>query len=146
MLSRSADRAGLLAVLLMVWVGTAGAQLRTDPARWAVGQDGIRLVSEAVVDLRTTTPAPIDPYAYRRGLFSAIGLYEYKPATVVLGQYSRPHYALGFQSELMRDAMAFAGLDAESCVAPMVRMRARQAAVTGDTSLSMTMLARCTFR
>lgn len=138
-------RAALL-VCLAVLAGSAGAQLRTDPARWDAGQDGIKLHSDQIVDLRTTVPKPIDPYAYKRGLFSAIGLYEYKPTVAVEGQYTRPHYALGLQSDLMRDALSLVGLEAESCVAPMVRLRARQTAITGATGVSMSVFARCRFR
>lgn len=146
MLPRSTvvSRAALL-VCLSALGGSACAQLRADPSRWGGGQDGIKLQSGEVVDLRTTAPKPIDPYAYKRGLFSSIGLYEYRPAGAVPGQYTRPHYAFGLQSELMRDALSLAGLEAESCIAPMVRLRARQATVTGATGISMSLFARCTF-
>jgi hypothetical protein len=146
MLPRSTvvSRAVLLVCLSAV-AGSVSAQLRADPSTWGAGRDGIRLQSGAVVDLRTTAPPPIDPYAYKRGLFSSIGLYEYKPAGAIPGQYTRPHYALGLQSELMRDALSLAGLEAESCVAPMVRLRARQTTITGATGFSMSLLARCTF-
>ena len=96
-------------------------------------------------DLRTTTPPPLDPYAYKRGLFSSMGLYEYKPIAASPGAYSRPHYALGLHSDVMRDALSLTGLDAESCIAPMLRLRARQTTVTGANGLSLTVLARCTF-
>jgi hypothetical protein len=74
-----------------------------------------------------------------------MGLYEYRPAGLLPGQYTRPHYALGLQSELMRDAMSVTGFEAESCVAPMVRLRAREAATTGSAGKSLTLLARCSF-
>jgi hypothetical protein len=144
MLPRSAVAVALLACLSAL-SGSAWAQLRTDPSTWGAGQDGIRLHSSEVVDLHTTAPRPIDPYAYKRGLFSSLGLYEYKPAGIVLGQYTRAHYALGLHSDLMRDALSLTGLEAESCVAPMVRLRARQATVTGASGVSMSLLARCTF-
>ena len=137
-------RASLL-VCLAVLAGSAAAQLRTDPARWGADQDGIKLHSDEVVDFRTTAPKPIDPYAYRRGLFSAMGLYEYKPMGAAEGQYAKPHYALGLHSDLMRDALSLTGLEAESCVAPMLRLRARQTTVTGANGVTMTVLARCTF-
>lgn len=130
---------------LSALAGCACAQLRADPSAWGAGQDGIKLHSGEVVDLRTTAPKPIDPYAYKRGLFSSFGLYEYRPAAAVPGQYTRPHYAFGLQSELMRDALSLAGLEAESCVAPMLRLRTRQASSTGASGISMSLLARCTF-
>lgn len=135
------------AMLLVLATGApALAQLRVDPSAWGGGHDGIRLHSEELVDLHTTSEKAIDPYAFRRGLFSTLGLYEYKPVGAVEGQYSRPHYALGLHSELMRNALALTGLDAESCVAPMLRLRARQATVTGSNGVSMTVFARCRFR
>ena len=45
----------------------------------------------------------------------------------------------------MRDALSLTGLEAESCVAPMVRLRARQPTATGANGVSLTFLARCTF-
>ena len=146
MLPRSTvvSRAVLLVCLSAV-AGSVSAQLRADPSTWGAGRDGIKLHSDGVLDLRTAAPKPIDPYAYKRGLLSSIGLYEYKPAGAIPGQYTRPHYALGLQSELMRDALSLAGLEAESCVAPMVRLRARQTTITGATGFSMSLLARCTF-
>lgn len=144
MLPRSAVAVALLACLPTL-SESACAQLRTDPSTWGAGQDGIRLHSSEVVDLHTTAPRPIDPYVYKRGLFSSLGLYEYKPAGVVFGQYTRPHYALGLHSDLMRDALSLTGLEADSCVAPMVRLRARQTTATGAGGISMSLLARCTF-
>lgn len=132
-------------VCLAAMAGPACAQIRTDPSQWGAGQGGIKLYQDPVVDLRTTAPKPIDPYAYKRGLFASMGLYEYKPAAAIEGRYTRPRYAVGLQSEFMRDALSLTGLAAESCVAPMVRMRARQATITGNTGVSMSVLARCTF-
>ncbi|HET9025077.1 MAG TPA: hypothetical protein VFN64_10925 [Burkholderiaceae bacterium] len=131
---------------LALLAGPGWAQLRADPSAWGAGRNGIKLHSEEVVDLRTTEQAPIDPYAYKRGLFSAMGLYEYKPMGAAPGQYTRPHYALGLHSDLMRDALSLTGLEAESCIAPMVRLRARQTTVTGSNGVSLTLLARCTFQ
>ncbi|MGZ8254280.1 MAG: hypothetical protein ACXWVT_05470 [Burkholderiaceae bacterium] len=132
-------------VCLAALAGSACAQLRTDPSQWTSGPSGIKRYSDPVIDLRTTTPKPIDPYAYKRGLFASMGLYEYKPEGTVEGRYTRPRYAVGLQSEAMREALSLTGLDAESCIAPMVRLRARQATITGNTGLSMSLLARCTF-
>ena len=72
------SRAALLGSLAIL-AGPGSAQLRADPSTWSAGRDGIKLHSEEIVDLHTTTPPPIDPYAYKRGLFSSMGLYEYKP-------------------------------------------------------------------
>ncbi len=137
--------AALLAWLVLA-AGPASAQLKVDASTWGEPPEGIkRRVDEAVIDLRTTTRPPIDPYAYRRGLFSALGLYELKPLDAVPGQYTRPRYALGMRSGVMRDALSMTGLEPDTCIAPMVRMRARPTALTGNTGISMTVLARCTF-
>jgi hypothetical protein len=125
------------------------AQLNTDPATWPAMHDGVKQHPDEVRDLRTTPERddrPIDPYAYRRGFFSSLGLYEYRKVGEVPGQYNRPHYALGMSSSAMRDVLSLAGLEADKCVAPMVRLRARDSSVTGAGSISMTLLARCTFR
>jgi hypothetical protein len=125
-----------------------GAQFAPDPSVLDPAPDGVKRHPAAVVDLRTVPEKdsrPIDPYAYRRGLFSSLGLYEYKRLGEEPGQYTRPHYALGLHSELMRDALSLTGLEAENCVAPMVRMRARQTTITGASGISMTVLARCSF-
>lgn len=137
-------RAALL-VCLSTLAASASGQLRVDPSTWGAGHDGIKLHSDEMIDLRTTAPKPIDPYAFKRGLFSSLGLYEYKPASGAPGQYARPHYAFGMQSELMRNALSLTGLETESCVAPMVRLRTRQTTITGATGVSMSVLARCTF-
>jgi len=131
---------------LAVPAGPGWAQLRADPSTWGAGQDGIRLHTPELVDLHTTSPKPIDPYAYKRGLFSSMGLYEYKPVGAVEGQYTKPHYALGLHSDTMRDALSLTGLEAESCIAPMLRLRARETTVTGANGISMTVFARCSFR
>ena len=140
-------RACLLAVLAVL-AGPVCAQLRADPSAWGAGQDGIKLRTPELVDLHTTSTSikTIDPYAYQRGLFSSMGLYEYKPMGAVEGQYTRPHYALGLHSDKMRDALSLTGLDAESCIAPMVRLRVRETTITGANGISMTVFARCSFR
>ena len=68
-----------------------------------------------------------------------MGLYEYKP----VGRGTRPVHAAalrarGCNPDLMRDALSLTGLEAESCIAPMLRLRARQTTVTGANGISMT--------
>lgn len=146
MASRSSAllRAALFGSLALL-AAPGSAQLRADPSTRSAGRDGIKLHSVEIVDLHTTTQPPIDPYAYKRGLFSSMGLYEYKPMGETPGQYTRPHYTLGLHSDLMRDALSLTGLEAESCIAPMVRLRARQPTATGANGVSLTFLARCAF-
>jgi hypothetical protein len=129
-----------------VLAGPCCGQLRADPALWTATRDSIKVHADEVVDLHTTdSNKPIDPYAYKRGLFSSMGLYEYKRIGETPGQYAKPHYAVGLHSEAMREALSLTGLDAEYCIAPMVRLRAREASVTGANGISMTVFARCTF-
>ena len=137
-------RAVLLACLSSL-PGIACGQLRVDPSTWGGDRDGIKFGPDEMVEVRTASPKAIDPYASRRGLFSSLGLYEYRPAGAAPGQYVRPHYAFGLQSELMRDALSLTGLETESCVAPMLRLRARQTTTTGSNGISMSLLARCSF-
>lgn len=131
--------------LLMAGVAPVAAQLRIDPSVWGAGQDGIRLSSQAALDLRAPARTPLAPEAGRAGLFSSLGLYAYQPVGAMPGHYVRPHYALGLHSDLMRDALVSAGLEARSCIAPMLRLRARPASSVSAGGLSFTLLARCTF-
>jgi hypothetical protein len=144
--ARSIAVRAVVAAWAAALAGPCCGQLRADPALWSAARDGIKVHADEVVDLHTTdSNKPVDPYAYKRGLFSAMGLYEYKRIGEAPGQYTKPHYAVGLHSEVMRDALSLTGLDAESCIAPMVRLRAREASVTGANGISMTVFARCTF-
>lgn len=127
----------------------AAAQVTFDPhidaATLAPVIEGMPIREAPSVNLHTVSEEkPIDPYAYRRGLMSAIGLYEYNPPSAVESGYRRPHYTLGFRSETMRDALNLTGVHAESCIAPMVRLRARPGP-DGNVNPSLTLIARCTF-
>ncbi len=66
------------------------------------------------------------------------------PQDQIPGQYTRPKYALGFQSETMRRWAKDFGIDAESCFAPIVRARTRLSQ-DGGLSGSLMMQARCSF-
>ncbi len=57
----------------------------------------------------------------------------------------RPHYALGFSSETMRAWMSDLGIDAENCVAPIIRLRTRIDA-GGEFRGSLWVHARCAVR
>ena len=140
--------AAAVAGSLIALATSASAQLKADASVWNTGRDGsVKLRVDEVIDLRTTDSSakPIDPYAYKRGLLSSLGLYEYKRPGELPGQYTKPHYALGLHSDVMREALSLTGLEAESCVAPMVRLRARETSITGAAGISMTVLARCSF-
>jgi hypothetical protein len=61
------------------------------------------------------------------------------------GTYTRPKVMIGVPSESMKSWMNSAGLNAEQCLLPMVRARARVSA-EGEASGVMWLYARCTFQ
>ncbi len=66
------------------------------------------------------------------------------------GSPTRPHHAVAFRSEAFRRfAHDGLGLDAERCLAPMVRLSTklgRVAGGTGDSNATFWLLARCSLR
>lgn len=60
------------------------------------------------------------------------------------GQYTRPRYALGFRSNTMRRWLKDLGMDAQSCLAPVVRLRT---SISSDFDVSGTLWihVRCSF-
>ncbi len=66
------------------------------------------------------------------------------PADVVPGRYSRPKYALGFRSDAMKGFARDMGLDADTCLAPLVRARVSLSQDSGAGGRLM-VFARCTF-
>jgi hypothetical protein len=66
------------------------------------------------------------------------------PADVVPGRYSRPKYALGFRSDTMKGLARDMGLDADTCLAPLVRARVSLSQDSGGSGRLM-VFARCTF-
>lgn len=54
---------------------------------------------------------------------------------------TRPHYALGFASEAMRNWMNDIGIDAGTCTAPIIRLRTR--IESGDFRGTLWVHARC---
>lgn len=61
------------------------------------------------------------------------------------GTYGRPRYALGFRSEALRKLMNEIGIEANSCLAPVVRLRTKISG-EGDVSGAIWIYARCTIR
>ena len=66
------------------------------------------------------------------------------PQDQIPGQYTRPKYAVGFQSDSMRRWAEDFGLDAHTCFAPILRARTRLSQDGGLTG-SLVMQARCSF-
>jgi hypothetical protein len=67
------------------------------------------------------------------------------PRTDPPGTYSRPRFALGFRSETMRTWLNHAGIDATSCLAPVVRLRSKISS-SGEVSGTLWISARCDIR
>ncbi len=86
-----------------------------------------------------------------RGELTALGATRWTSASLielprdaVPGRYQRPHYALGFRSEALRGWLKDAGLDAQTCIAPVLRLRTK---LSGEGALSgaLWVYARCSF-
>lgn len=67
------------------------------------------------------------------------------PADAIPGQYSRPKYALGFRSQGMKKFANSIGLDAHTCLAPLVRARI-SLSQDGDAGGRLMVFARCSLR
>jgi len=61
------------------------------------------------------------------------------------GTYSRPHYALGFQSQSMRTLLNELGIDATACLAPVLRARSKLSS-SGQLGGTLWLSARCDLR
>lgn len=66
------------------------------------------------------------------------------PADVIPGKYTRPKYALGFRSSAMKNFAQSMGLDAHTCLLPLVRARISLSQDSG-TGGRLMVFARCTF-
>jgi len=66
------------------------------------------------------------------------------PRDTMPGRYQRPHHALGFRSEALRGWLKEAGVDAQTCIAPVLRLRTK---LSGDGELSgaLWLYVRCSF-
>lgn len=98
---------------------------------------------------RAAEPALIEP---RRSLFAAgaslsrASLVQMPAENVVPGRYARPRYALGFRSSTMKSLVQGMGLDAEHCLAPLVRARLTMSQDGRDAGGRVMVFARCTLR
>lgn len=93
--------------------------------------------------------APTEPDAPRLVAFgghrtSRARLVE-MPADVIPGRYTRPKYALGFRSHGMKKFANSLGLDAHTCLAPLVRARINFSQ-DGDAGGRLMLFARCSLR
>jgi hypothetical protein len=125
-------------------------QLQLD-SLYQLPQRGVRLPSahQSAADTVAATSDPPAPAEGRRsepayGASAARTTLLEMPADVVPGRYTRPKYALGFRSDTMKGFARDMGLDADTCLAPLVRARVSlsQDSVTGGRLM---VFARCTF-
>lgn len=123
--------------------GDAAADYPT-PARFASAPHGDDVAPRADGHALPAGSAdrPAAP-ALRASRWSSARLIE-MPRDTKPGQYSRPHYALGFRSEAMRGWLKEAGLDADTCIAPVLRLRTKLS--DGALSGALWVYARCSFR
>lgn len=125
-------------------------QLQLD-SLYQLPQRGVRLPSaqQSAADAAAATADTPAPAEARRsepayGASTARTTLLEMPADVVPGRYTRPKYALGFRSDTMKGFARDMGLDADTCLAPLVRARVSLSQDTGAGGRLM-VFARCTF-
>jgi hypothetical protein len=149
---------GVLAACLVLGaaLATAAARAGEPPALphgsiYLLPHDGLHLPAASLTTgeylAAATKPAAEDAptrYAPAYGsTFARAALIE-MPAEVVPGRYTRPKYALGFRSDTMKGLAKDVGLDAHTCLLPLVRARLSLSQEQG-TSGRVMIFARCSF-
>ena len=61
------------------------------------------------------------------------------------GRFVRPRLNVGLQSPALKSWMSEIGLEAENCMAPLLRGRLRRNAQNDDVAATISVSARCTF-
>jgi hypothetical protein len=145
----------LVAIGALAAAGSAAAQ-STPPLQlqldslYQLPQRGVRLPSahQSAADAVADADAPAPTEARRAepayGASAARTTLLEMPADVVPGRYTRPKYALGFRSDTMKSFARDMGLDADTCLAPLVRARVSLSQDSG-TGGRLMVFARCTF-
>jgi hypothetical protein len=155
-------RVGRVAARLLVAIGALAAmgsaaahatpplQLQLD-SLYQLPQRGVRLpsVHQSAADAVAAAADTPTPAGARRaepayGASAARTTLIEMPADVVPGRYTRPKYALGFRSDTMKGFARDMGLDADTCLAPLVRARVSLSQDSGAGGRLM-VFARCTF-
>jgi hypothetical protein len=146
-----ACRLGAVAALMLpaMWAGSARA---ADPAL-SLSRSAISAAVAPEPRLFASLPdrQPTFPTSsFESGLWAPqrgrVQLFD-APREYTPGQPIRrsPRLAIGFRSDAMRHAMEAIGIDAQHCMAPIVRLRGKMAG-NGDVSGTLWISARCTFR
>jgi len=105
---------------------------------------------QAVRSASTSMLADSAPAATRRpeALYGSTAsravLMEVRETEVAPGQFNRPRYALGFRSDSLKNFAQGMGLDADTCLLPLVRGRLALSRDAGPNGRLM-VYARCTF-
>lgn len=123
----------------------------------ALGQDAVEPIPASLLRPYSVREPASDAPASRPALRTESGLqwrdmswlggavqYE-APRESINGTYTRPKIAVGVPSEALKDWMNAAGINAQQCLLPMVRARAR-IGVDGDPNGTLWLHARCTFQ
>jgi hypothetical protein len=106
---------------------------------------GVAVPRNAVVSPRAepfgqTTTVPITYTTTLLGSTVQLDMPRYDSS----GNYVRPKFYLGMQSDKMRNWMNSSGLAADKCMLPMLRARTRMSG-DGEVSGTLWVYARCTF-
>ncbi|MCU0949825.1 MAG: hypothetical protein MUC68_01875 [Burkholderiaceae bacterium] len=147
-------------MVLVVAAGIGPLQAREPSAAPAMAASSIYLLpaSSAREALRSASTVPTAaapdrprPAATTRLLIGAgsslarASLVQMPGENVLPGGYVRPRYALGFRSSTMKNFVQGMGLEAEHCLAPLVRARLTFSP-QGDAGGRLMVFARCTLR
>lgn len=108
-----------------------------DVARSDAFAPRIKAHAQPAPDGRDATPA------LRASAWTSASLVE-MPRETMPGRYQRPRYALGFRSEALRGWLKEAGIDAQTCIAPVLRLRTKLSS-EGELSGALWIYARCSF-
>jgi hypothetical protein len=114
-----------------------------DPMHTGSRTQSLRLGPAQTTD-RLVAPAAQNADALSPITWSGAHLIEL-PRNDAPGTYSRPRYALGFRSEPMKSFLNEFGVDAATCLAPLVRARSKLSS-SGQVGGTLWLSARCDLR
>lgn len=137
--------------MLATWLTTAALAGATLPAAAQLSLESLPPDLLMPASLNTPTPRlqPIWPALRgerRSPQFESahqwlLGGLLIEPARLVDGHYVRPRYSFGMRSESLRSFLRSAGIEAQSCMLPVVRARAN---LSGEGEGAIWLSMRCT--
>jgi hypothetical protein len=113
------------------------------PAHGPDATAGARVGVVADEAASTAHTGTVRPLLRDNSAWSRAALVE-MPADQIPGRYTRPKYALGFRSSAMKNLAKGMGLDADTCLAPLIRARL-SVSPDGDAGGRVMVFARCSF-